>query len=746
MEVTHRVRRGGVARSVAVLLLVCSYTISATAAARAGVERRGFELVTPSDKSGGQITLGLGSIRAAAQGNGVVYDSNVALVDTLGTGAIGTMTFRSDRTPSGWTTRALMPKQDSSLFALSNASVYSLFTPSLDSAVLRANDPALVENAPTGIPNLYLTDGYGGTPQVLTKVAGATIPSFTAPSTPVDVSDSRTKVALESIEQLTPDAPVQVSACVSSGTGCRQRLYVWDQGILHLAGVLPDGSAAPGGAVAGPPGGALTGGFDVGRAFSDDGARLYFTAPPAGGALYLRETNAENTKLVAEGGVFQDASSDGSRAVFMTSERLVSEDTDDAPDLYLYTDGQGSTGGGTISLVSQDRNAEDGNIARVDGVLGMSDDGERIYFAATGQIVLGAPLDPQQPKLYLWDHGEVRYIASLISAAPVDDGLNWSRRAILRTSRVSPNGRFMIFTTAAPLAPGFADTDHKEIYRFDADDGSLICVSCGQESTADASLNFTGATGTVQYGNYESRALSSDGSHVFFNTAKRLVPADRNSAIDAYLWADGTISLLSGGQGRAASYFADASASGNDAYIITRDRLVAEDQDSLLDLYDVRIDGGGLGHAARQECGGEACQGAIARAPTDGTLGSLTGTFAGRRLRFHLWPPKRHDLLRWAKSGTVVVRIDLPSAGRLDVRLRSIGRRITRTAVNVTSAKRVRVALQLPRAARLHLERNGHLHIVVYARFSKVAHVMRFGVTLHMPRVEAGRRREGSGP
>ena len=40
------------------------------------------------------------------------------------------------------------------------------------------------------------------------------------------------------------------------------------------------------------------------------------------------------------------------------------------------------------------------------------------------------------------------------------------------------------------------------------------------------------------------------------------------------------------------SFFADASASGRDAFIFTRSRLVGQDQDELHDVYDVRAGGG----------------------------------------------------------------------------------------------------------------------------------------------------------
>jgi len=54
----------------------------------------------------------------------------------------------------------------------------------------------------------------------------------------------------------------------------------------------------------------------------------------------------------------------------------------------------------------------------------------------------------------------------------------------------------------------------------------------------------------------------------------------------------GCLYLLSNGTSAEPAFFADASESGNDAFIFTRSALVAQDQDELQDVYDVRVEGG----------------------------------------------------------------------------------------------------------------------------------------------------------
>ena len=82
----------------------------------------------------------------------------------------------------------------------------------------------------------------------------------------------------------------------------------------------------------------------------------------------------------------------------------------------------------------------------------------------------------------------------------------------------------------------------------------------------------------------------------------------------------GTVQLLSSGRDASDSWFLDASASGDDAFFVTRERLVGWDTDSAYDLYDARV-GGGLPRAAAPpapSCDGDACRGVGHAAPPVG--------------------------------------------------------------------------------------------------------------------------------
>jgi hypothetical protein len=132
-----------------------------------------------------------------------------------------------------------------------------------------------------------------------------------------------------------------------------------------------------------------------------------------------------------------------------------------------------------------------------------------------------------------------------------------------------------------------------------------------------------------------TRFLSEDGNRAFFETTEALVGEDSDggldTGVDTYEWeAPGTGScseaaapfiaqdggclyLLSPGDEGENAYFLDASASGEDAFILTRARLAGQDRDSLFDVYDARV-GGGL--AAQADLPAAACEAEACKGPT----------------------------------------------------------------------------------------------------------------------------------
>ena len=131
---------------------------------------------------------------------------------------------------------------------------------------------------------------------------------------------------------------------------------------------------------------------------------------------------------------------------------------------------------------------------------------------------------------------------------------NWS---------TTPDGRFLLFassreltgynTLTAPSAicyqtgsQGSNNGHCEEIYRYDAEaaahgEASLVCVSCDPSGAPPVSPAQFARSALVGADSAPVRAISDDGSMVFFDTADPLVSQDSNGTLDVYEWeADGT--------------------------------------------------------------------------------------------------------------------------------------------------------------------------------------------------------------
>jgi hypothetical protein len=140
--------------------------------------------------------------------------------------------------------------------------------------------------------------------------------------------------------------------------------------------------------------------------------------------------------------------------------------------------------------------------------------------------------------------------------------------------------------------------------------------------------------------------LSAEGEgRLFFESQDALLPQDVNGTIqDIYQWEPegvgscegegGCLRLISSGAAPDDSLFVDSTPSGDDAFFITRERLLPRDKDSQLDLYDARV-GGGLVEPKEEPCSGEACPGPIPPPPPQPSAASQgfagPGNLAPRR-------------------------------------------------------------------------------------------------------------------
>jgi hypothetical protein len=168
------------------------------------------------------------------------------------------------------------------------------------------------------------------------------------------------------------------------------------------------------------------------------------------------------------------------------------------------------------------------------------------------------------------------------------------------------------------------------VYLYDAAEHKLVCASCnptgarpvGAEAKEEVLVNdevwgantFLAANvpGFTPYANYaavyQSRYLSNSG-RLFFNSHEALAPQDVNGQWDVYEYelpeigscttsnatfsprSAGCVNLISSGESAEESAFLDASENGDDVFFLSASKLVPQDAEASLSLYDAHVCG-----------------------------------------------------------------------------------------------------------------------------------------------------------
>ena len=494
------------------------------------------------------------------------------------------------------------------------------------------DEPALVEAEPPGLQNLFLHESGAGFEaghyQLINTPRSAPEGASADDAWAQGASEDLSRVVFTEAARLTPDAPA-ITAPVSGSAdhGPSEDLYMWSGGTVRLVTVLPGGAALAGSLAngdvphdEGPPAGVGAATFT--HAVSSDGAHVAFEA---GGNLYVREnaqqppegecsTPAQACTVAldageggsgAGGGHFEWASSDGSR-VFFTDEQDLTAGAKAAagkPDLYEY-DFKAPVGSRLTDLT-----AGTGEAGGVLGVSGASEEGSVVYFVAEANLTggqantVGASAQPGKPNLYVRQGGKTTFIATL-GAGDSDD---WESPPQYTTARVSPSGQFIAFDSLSeltgfdnhgpcagnvePLGPGQC----QEIFLYDAERSVLSCASCAPSGELPSGPVRIGppirTDGTINENavGYLQRFLS-DSGQVFFNTIGRLLPGDTNGLSNVYEYENGELRLLSPGSSGADAYFSEASANGENVFLLSSELLGSSKGE--IGLFDARVDGG----------------------------------------------------------------------------------------------------------------------------------------------------------
>jgi hypothetical protein len=686
----------GLSRPAILLAAVGLLLVPAAMASAALPDGRAWEMVSPLDKNGGDIRgidgdAAGGVVQASPGGEGITYVS-LASFGSAQSAPIGSQYVSDRHAGEGWKTQDVsLPMSAETYSTTGEGTPYKAFSEDLSSGLMFSGGGGRLASppfpgAPAGYENYYLNELPSGPPQpLLTK----------APNEPAKT------FKLEFLSATSDLSHVVVESPAALGLGAVEaeeepNLYEWERatGLLQPLNFLPNGTPDPTNSL-------LLGGFGdaTDRAISVDGSRVVWTTSSS---LYLREnvgqpqsptgtdgkctvpTDACTVQMDAsQGGApgsgqgrFLTANSDASKVFFADHERLTGDSTASGGglgDLYEF-EPEASEGHRLKDLTVDEADAGG---AEVQGVLGASEDGSYVYFAANGVLgdaaahgaTTGNCEFPNAPagatcNLYLWHEGETRFIATVASNDESGSGFtalgvafDWDRNLGLRTARVSRDGSRLLFMSEQSLT-GYDNTvstgsncgtsprngtplpaQCQEVFLYEASTGRLTCVSCNPSGARP--IGPSGIPGGTGFYNEKAmrqpRVLSegASGNRVFFESDDALVPQDTNGKTDVYEYENGHSYLLSDGTSADGASFVDASENGDDVFFITRAQLVAQDTDQLVDLYDARaphVPGEAVGFPAPVSpvaCEGEGCRPAISSSSALTTFSSATFRGAG---------------------------------------------------------------------------------------------------------------------
>ncbi|HEX8689652.1 MAG TPA: fibronectin type III domain-containing protein, partial [Solirubrobacterales bacterium] len=604
---------------------------------------RAYEMVSPLEKGNADVALWIGKggsparrfeiDQSATSGDMFTFTSTTAFADPEA--APFYSQYLAERGGGGWASESISPpRTESPLTADGLTTEFQGLSANLCMAWLRHNSVAtLADGAIEKYLNLYRRENCSDLPSY--EALSTVEPPNRAPDKYDVVTGGFSTDGTHSIftanDSLHADAPMLKEQ--------ELLLYEHTPEGLRFVCYLPNGSPSSKACAAGT--GAGPGGTEssVHNAISADGSRIFWTAfsgdtgfgsnPGAPGQIYAR-INGEETVEVSgskspESAWYWTAADDGSKAIFEFSQGPLKDQ------LYEF-----DVATETATLIA----------GEVDGPMGASEDASRIYFASKEDLDGGGPANTGAHNLYLYeaDEADFSFIMALaaedirgthVVPAPIDDV------PFQRAGRVSADGQHATFTSvASPMPNGYDNLDAvsgepvQEVYRYDAEEGILVCVSCNPtgarpagESIGDVEEPYWVAARIQGWEalQHAPRVISEDGSRVFFESREALVARDTNGAWDVYQWEEagrgscdegtatfdqasgGCIDLISAGKSPANSVFLDADASGEDVFIGTQSSLISQDY-GLNDVYDARIGGGFTPPATPTECEGEACQ------------------------------------------------------------------------------------------------------------------------------------------
>ena len=370
--------------------------------------------------------------------------------------------------------------------------------------------------------------------------------------------------------------------------------------------------------------------------------------------------------------IYEGASIEGSKVYFTTGRQLADSDTNGL-DEFGFSSGCPEPGGfigpGGCDLYLYDAKKPSGerltqvtagsNGQSIPKVVAISGDGSHAYFTSTR--VLTATPGPEgkvaqagQANLYLFEQSAAHPNGHLAFIATTNPGSAYPVPVLGEDPTeigASGDGHLLVFSSSAALTSDDLDGSKSDVFRYDAEDGTLVRVSKAALGGTDngpvgvfvgPSLGQANSLGREAVGSPEfvvaGRWVSEDGETITFKTQDGLVPGDGNGVLDSYVYRDGDLYRLPG-TGDSSNGVQDevgveqglvdgplVSTDGDLIAFQSFEQLLARDRDTAIDVYALRVEGGFSEPPEPVICPPDStggCQG-----PAGGPIGEASGASA----------------------------------------------------------------------------------------------------------------------
>jgi hypothetical protein len=627
---------------------------------------RNWEQVNMDDTGGNPL---YGALAIADSGERVVYQVMGGTPESEA-GSAFNMVY-SERDAAGWHTRALYPTRSEET---------GTWAPPL-----ATDDLSMVTSMATTTGGAFVSFWrmpLGGPPSKLAEFEGASYKGA------LMVSDDGSRVLADLEGFFDPAHPVAPA---------HRNLYDLTSGAPQLVGLLPDGSLPSCGVDVGHGAGFIgqrgnsQSPLRAAHWLSPDGSSLVFpsrgnTAPCAGALvrLFVRDLPGEETTAIPSTPIsgpacnadFLKQTVAADAVFFSTAARLVSADTpasgcNTGRDVYRYDVDSEMLDCVTCVVPGVAANVFSGEFPGNNDLIGVADDGSRVYFISASKLVPGAPASgvPGEAATYRVDveSGDVALVGRLGTG-----GIGGQADSF---SALSPDGSVLLFRGNSAWLNGHGGSDNdgtQQYYRYDDENRSLVCLSCPPDGSAPAGPITGGSTEKPLTG-WEQVApnlnmLTADGD-VIFDAPSPLVPEDENTAsggekpaagTDIYEWRNGRLLLISDGQTKWPSQSAvpevnGVSPDGRSVFFSAPAALTPDALDAFRRLYVARIGGGFAFPVDPPPCPLEACQGPPTPFPADPLPGSSEfygagNVVPGKTCRKGTRKVRRHGKVRCVKK------------------------------------------------------------------------------------------------